>query len=290
MIKKIGLYVIVILVLSAFVFAEQVAIGVEGTVTKDGNPYSGPITLNVDGSLGTTNTFTDNGKFSVLVGGQTTLSLICGTQHTLNIYISQATPVLVGGYTFIACYGTQGNFNVPTNLNVGGNFALAGTLSLNGNSAFLTQKDNGAFGDTLHINPWGSPTTNGAGIPDTGYDSIMFNANGPAQIIMNGGLSVNGGFKFKKTYQTFYVGDDTPRDIGQWDICVLSFEYIAGVDDGPNDWGNCMLNTEGLGWENVGDFGPIIFSHDNKPRWALRSRSNEKVDEVRCQATCMNFS
>jgi hypothetical protein len=143
---KIGLYMIAILVLSAFAFAEQVVIGVEGTVTTTGGtPYAGPIQLNVEG-MGTTDATTNaNGTFSALVGSQTPLTLTCGTQYTLSIFIGTTTSVLVGGYKFTACYGTQGPFNVPGTLTVGGDLNVAGSSKLKMTVTTFTKNNGGCL-------------------------------------------------------------------------------------------------------------------------------------------------
>jgi len=79
----------------------------------------------------------------------------------------------------------------------------AGTISLEGATAFKTKLDRTQ--KILQINPHGNPATNGQ-FPDTGYDAITLNPNGPAPIIMNGDTSISGRLKIGQNTDAAAVG------------------------------------------------------------------------------------
>jgi hypothetical protein len=271
---------IAILVLSAFVFAvgTQVVIGVEGTATKDGDAIQSPLQLKVttatggaiinNGLIGTKPD--NNGVFSALVGsGATQLQLTCGTQYTLNISVctavttaeecalSTATTTSVGGYKFTACYGTQGDFNVPGMLTVSGIATINGITNMNNNvniGTATSQKKLTVNGD-LDITGMFSPTIKRQ-MTKNEYGETNYNAN-------------------KNT------------ELGNWDICFLTkVELEPG--DSASGWGGCEIKVEWIGTCSKGsEFTTCNTNANNKPMWTLYVQDNKNW--AMCGVTCMNF-
>jgi hypothetical protein len=85
-----------------------------------------------------------------------------------------------------------GTTNPGARLDVDGDLKMKGELKLDEKSGFLTELNHHLHGNILHINPWGDPDTNIPDAPDTGYDLVSINTNGPAPVYINGDLITTG--------------------------------------------------------------------------------------------------
>jgi len=224
--NKINLWIIAIVVLSAVAFAQQVVIGVEGTITYKGTAVKDKqLQFNVSGANNNNDGLTYgtpdiNGRFSVLVGSQKKLDLTCGQQYSLQISVcsldnnqdcyeqgTEGTWTNIGTYKFTACYGTTGDFNV------------AGTIRLTG--AETSDWSIGILEDTFSIFSTEKQGSNSIVRIKIDNENVNINklrvggnTDGTEWVVgITGNVIINGKLKYTPT-TTDVVGS---TEIGGWD-------------------------------------------------------------------------
>lgn len=253
--KKIIIYVFAILLLSAAVLAvaQQVVIGVEGTVTDSaGKPFEGVVGANVDNAQGGITMTTDDGTFSLLVGSTNPVNLVCGSQHDLVVHVyPPGQDIEVGKYKFTACYGTAGDFTVPRNLVVTGSATVGGVATIGSNLvAYGTASTIGGLrlgagyaGAATNLRTWTITT------PDLGYHG------GPEQgsaLVIYGDVQISPGLETGPGSGTRLPGNlivsgaikpVTPQVIK----FKQSYAYLdATPKDGTDQWAPWVHCPEGL--------------------------------------------
>jgi hypothetical protein len=113
-------------------------------------------------------------------------------------------------------------------------------------------------------------------------------------VVVHNDLQVEGNLKMDRTYQVYYLnaGPNAGKNVnmGQWDLCAMLSYEAKGVDDQADDWARCYLgytSTPGSYAGRWADEGPDTLS--DRPEWNMNVHAADQVDEVRCEAICMNF-
>jgi hypothetical protein len=110
-------------------------------------------------------------------------------------------------------------------------------------------------------------------------------------------LTVNGRLGIQRTYKIWFFshGEGSPvpppNFLGYWDLCALASYEITGVNDNIDDWGQCLVYPEfsGGAWGDHPPTGNHVVNPGIREKWFLKARANALVNEVKCQAICVNF-